>query len=42
MSDALEDGRRFRVLSILDAFSRECLASASIRMIEAPQNFHGA
>ncbi len=27
MSDALEDGRRFRVLNIIDDFSRECLAA---------------
>ena len=26
MSDALEDGRRFRVLNVIDDFSRECLA----------------
>ena len=26
MSDALFDGRRFRVLSVLDVFHRECLA----------------
>ncbi len=27
MSDALEDGRRFRVLNVIDEFSRECLAA---------------
>ena len=27
MSDALEDGRRFRVLNVIDDFSRECLAA---------------
>jgi putative transposase len=27
MSDALADGRRFRVLNVVDDFSRECLAS---------------
>ena len=27
MSDALEDGRRFRVLNVIDDFSRECLAT---------------
>ncbi len=27
MSDALEDGRRFRVLNVFDDFSRECLAA---------------
>ena len=27
MSDALEDGRRFRVLKVIDDFSRECLAA---------------
>ncbi len=26
MSDALDDGRRFRVLNVIDDFSRECLA----------------
>jgi putative transposase len=26
VSDALTDGRRFRVLSVVDDFSRECLA----------------
>ncbi len=26
MSDALDDGRRFRVLNIIDDFSHECLA----------------
>lgn len=25
MSDALEDGRRFRILCVIDDFSRECL-----------------
>ena len=29
MSDALEDGRRFRVLNVIDDFSRECLAAVS-------------
>ena len=27
MSDAPEDGRRFRVLNVIDDFSRECLAA---------------
>ncbi|QFT98053.1 IS2 transposase TnpB [Roseovarius sp. THAF8] len=27
MSDALEDGRRFRVLNVIDDFTRECLAA---------------
>lgn len=27
VSDALVDGRRFRILCVLDYFSRECLAS---------------
>ncbi len=27
MSDAVEDGRRFRVLNTIDDFSRECLAA---------------
>lgn len=27
MSDALEDGRRYRVLNVIDDFSRECLAA---------------
>jgi len=27
MSDALEDGRRFRVLNVIDDFSQECLAA---------------
>ena len=27
MSDALEDGRRFRVLNVIDDFSRECLTA---------------
>jgi len=27
MSDALEDGRSFRVLNVIDDFSRECLAA---------------
>ena len=27
MSGALEDGRRFRVLNVIDDFSRECLAA---------------
>ena len=27
MTDALADGRRFRVLNVVDHFSRECLAS---------------
>lgn len=27
MSDALADGRRFRVLNVIDDFSRECLAA---------------
>ncbi len=27
LSDALEDGRRFRVLNAIDDFSRECLAA---------------
>jgi putative transposase len=27
MSDALEDGPRFRVLNVVDDFSRECLAA---------------
>lgn len=27
VSDALEDGRRFRVLNVIDDFSRECLAA---------------
>ena len=27
MSDALSDGRKFRVLCVIDDFSRECLAS---------------
>ena len=27
MPDALEDGRRFRVLNVIDDFSRECLAA---------------
>ncbi len=26
MSDTLEDGRRFRVLNVIDDISRECLA----------------
>ena len=26
MSDSLEDGRRFRVLNVIDDYSRECLA----------------
>ena len=29
MSDALEDGRRFRVLNVIDDFSRECLATVA-------------
>lgn len=28
VSDALNDGRRFRVLNIVDNFTRECLAAA--------------
>lgn len=27
VSDALSDGRRFRILNVIDDFSRECLAS---------------
>jgi putative transposase len=27
MSDALGDGRRFRVFNVIDDFSRECLAN---------------
>ncbi len=27
MSDAVEDGRRFRLLNTIDDFSRECLAA---------------
>jgi len=28
VSDALTDGRRFRILCVIDDFSRECLATA--------------
>jgi putative transposase len=31
MTDALADGRRFRVLNVVDDFSRECLASEAGR-----------
>ncbi len=30
VSDALEDGRRFRVLNVIDDFSRECLAAVVV------------
>lgn len=33
MSDALADGRRFRVLNVVDDFSRECLASEAGRSL---------
>jgi len=42
MSDALEDGRRFRVLNVIDDFSRECLAAVvdtsigGVRVARAP------
>jgi putative transposase len=29
ISDALNDGRRFRVLCVIDDFSRECLATVA-------------
>jgi len=37
MSDTLQDGRRFRVLNVVDDFSRECLAAVVDTSIGGPR-----
>lgn len=39
VSDALTDGRRFRVLAVVDDYSRECLALAPIRRCRGIASF---
>ncbi len=36
MSDSLEDGRRFRVLNVIDDYSRECLAACGRHLNQWP------
>jgi putative transposase len=45
VSDALSDGRRFRILCVIDDFSRECLATVvdtSLSGIRVPANWTGS
>ena len=37
MSDSLEDGRRFRILNVIDDFSRECLAAVVDTSLSGPR-----
>ena len=41
VSDSLIDGRRFRILCVIDAFSRECLATVVTTRPRAPV-LHGS
>jgi putative transposase len=41
-SDALTDGRRFRVVAVVDDYSRECLTSVSLAIILGPMADNGS
>ncbi len=42
VSDAFTDGRRFRVLAIVDDFSRECLALVALAIVLGPMADKGS
>lgn len=41
MSDQLVDGRRFRILTVLDNYTRECLALRLVEERERPDYIQG-